>query len=234
MTVRYGYETGAERNSRTVARGAGLRARSKAYRLYHLIMLREDHITTGVHVPEPIHEISTERLLTMTWLEGERLAVGCRETRAENRNAIASNVPRLVHAFLFLWRHSWRPASGQLHGTKDNSINLLDYGCVRVFKPELVPGVIKLYPGRCRKAAMNLRLRLIRRGVLSIPATRWSRPLIYGQIHLCSFLEDKIRPIEETNTGLYGRETASKVHQELRKIGGVTVPREFVFMDVRR
>ena len=44
-------------------------------------------------------------------------------------------------------------------------------------------------------------------------------------------LEDKTRPIDETNTGFYGRETANRVHAELRKVGGVTVPREFVFMD---
>src|SRR5271170_6599020 len=52
-----------------------------------------------------------------------------------------------------------------------------------------------------------------------------------GHLHLCALLEDKTRTIDETNTGLYGRETANKVHRELRKIGGVTVPREFVFMD---
>ncbi|MED5423660.1 MAG: AarF/ABC1/UbiB kinase family protein, partial [Pseudomonadota bacterium] len=30
---------------------------------------------------------------------------------------------------------------------------------------------------------------------------------------------------------IYGRETAEKVHQRLREIGGITIPREFVFMD---
>ncbi len=32
-------------------------------------------------------------------------------------------------------------------------------------------------------------------------------------------------------TGQYGRKTAEKVHQELKKIGGVKPPREFVLMD---
>ncbi len=31
--------------------------------------------------------------------------------------------------------------------------------------------------------------------------------------------------------GVYGRDVASKVHRELKRIGGVRVPREFVFMD---
>ena len=54
---------------------------------------------------------------------------------------------------------------------------------------------------------------------------------IWAQFIYAPLLEDKTRLIEETNTGIYGRETANKVHIELRKLGGVEVPREFVFMD---
>ena len=53
---------------------------------------------------------------------------------------------------------------------------------------------------------------------------------LYGPV-----MEDKIRPIGEVTNGIYGRETAEKVHKKLRDIGkergGITVPREFVFMD---
>ena len=44
-------------------------------------------------------------------------------------------------------------------------------------------------------------------------------------------LQDKVKPISEMPTGQYGRKTAEKVHQELKKIGGVKPPREFVLMD---
>jgi hypothetical protein len=44
-------------------------------------------------------------------------------------------------------------------------------------------------------------------------------------------MEDRTRLIEETNSGSYGRERAAKVQAELRRVGGVEVPREFVFMD---
>ena len=37
--------------------------------------------------------------------------------------------------------------------------------------------------------------------------------------------------MQETNSTAYGAEAASKVHKELKKIGGVKPPREFVFMD---
>ena len=37
--------------------------------------------------------------------------------------------------------------------------------------------------------------------------------------------------MQETNSTAYGAEAAAKVHKELKKIGGVKPPREFVFMD---
>ena len=37
--------------------------------------------------------------------------------------------------------------------------------------------------------------------------------------------------INPSESGQYGRETAEKVHEELKKIGGVKPPREFVLMD---
>ena len=49
---------------------------------------------------------------------------------------------------------------------------------------------------------------------------------LYGPI-----LENKVRLIGEARGGVYGRETAEQVHKELRRVGGVEVPREFVFMD---
>ena len=49
---------------------------------------------------------------------------------------------------------------------------------------------------------------------------------IYGPL-----LEDRIRPIQELRGGNYGRELAGKVHEELKRIGGIKPPREFVLMD---
>jgi hypothetical protein len=44
-------------------------------------------------------------------------------------------------------------------------------------------------------------------------------------------MDDRARKIQDTSTGVYGREVAETVHADLRRIGGVTPPREFVFMD---
>jgi hypothetical protein len=44
-------------------------------------------------------------------------------------------------------------------------------------------------------------------------------------------MKDRTQAIQEDNSTRYGAEVAGKVHAELRKIGGVKPPREFVLMD---
>ena len=44
-------------------------------------------------------------------------------------------------------------------------------------------------------------------------------------------MDDRARTMGETNNGVYGREKATMVHGELKRLGTIEVPREFVFMD---
>ena len=41
----------------------------------------------------------------------------------------------------------------------------------------------------------------------------------------------KVQKIQESDSGIYGAQIASEVHQELKKLGGVKPPKEFVVMD---
>jgi hypothetical protein len=49
---------------------------------------------------------------------------------------------------------------------------------------------------------------------------------VYGPL-----LDDRERKMEESNSVAYGAEVAGKVHSELRRLGGVKPPREFVLVD---
>src|SRR6476646_10119364 len=103
-----------------------------------------------IRVPEGLPELSTQRLLTMTWLEGRRL-LDYTDRPLEERNQIA-------RAMFRAW---WYPFShyGVIHGDphlgnytvfedgKAAGINLLDYGCIRSFAPKFVQGVVDLYHG---------------------------------------------------------------------------------------
>src|SRR3546814_18175630 len=44
-------------------------------------------------------------------------------------------------------------------------------------------------------------------------------------------LEDRPQKIMGDNGSLYGAKVAGEVHKELRRLGGVTPPREFVLLD---
>ena len=44
-------------------------------------------------------------------------------------------------------------------------------------------------------------------------------------------MQDKVQKIQESDSGIYGAQVAAEVHQELKKLGGVKPPKEFVFMD---
>jgi len=103
-----------------------------------------------IAAPEPVGELSTERLLTMTWLEGAPFREALKRPQAE-RDAIGR---ALYHAwFLPLYRF------GVVHGDAhlgnytvraDGGINLLDFGCVRVFPPRVVGGLVGLYRAQLR------------------------------------------------------------------------------------
>jgi predicted unusual protein kinase regulating ubiquinone biosynthesis (AarF/ABC1/UbiB family) len=188
--------------------------------------------TGGVHLPEVVDTLTTDRLLSMTWLEGEKLAAIVEKRSLKDRNAIAMNMFRAWYTpFYYFGVIHGDPHLGNYTVRRDNSVNLLDFGCVRVFKPDLVQGVITLY-----EALSSGRPEMAVEAYKAWGFKNMSKELvetlnIWAAFIYAPLLEDKTRTIDETNTGLYGRETANRVHRELRKIGGVTVPREFVFMD---
>jgi len=100
-----------------------------------------------------------------------------------------------------------------------------------VFAPKFVQGVIDLYYGlrdgdreRVVFAYETWGFETLDREVLDV-LNIWAR-FVYAPL-----MEDRRRPMEETNALRYGAETAERVHRELRRLGGVKPPREFVLMD---
>ncbi|WP_068087033.1 ABC1 kinase family protein [Polycladidibacter stylochi] len=189
-----------------------------------------------VSVPQYHRELSTGRLLTMSWLEGARILT-FKEASQEVRNEISR----------IMFKAWWYPFSyfGVIHGDPHLGnytisgdepgalgLNLLDYGCIRIFEPSFVEGVSMLYHGLLQKkdemivAAYelwgfeNLDRELI--DILNI----WAR-FIYGPL-----LNDKVQALAEgVSAADYGRQEAYKVHQALKAKGPLTIPRSFVFMD---
>ena len=123
------------------------------------------------------------------------------------------------------------PHLGNYSAHNKFEINLLDFGCIRIFKPSFVEGVINLY-----HAIMHNDEDLAVSAYESWGFENISKELIeilniWAKFLYSPLLEDKVRKMQETNSTAYGAEAANKVHRELKKIGGVKPPREFVFMD---
>jgi len=172
----------------------------------------------------------------MTWMEGKGLLT--------HKGASQEVRDRISEAMFRAW---WHPFCrfGLIHGDphlgnyasfeedgEPQGINLLDFGCIRIFPPRFVEGVIEHYRGllhedRDRVVAAyeawgfkNLSNELI--DTLDI----WAR-FLYGPL-----LTDRRRRIADGVSPIeFGRREAQRVAEALRTLGPVTPPREFLFMD---
>lgn len=185
----------------------------------------------GVHVPEIIDELSTSRLLTSAWMDGEKI-LSFKGAPQEQRNRIALNLFRAWYTPLYYYGiiHG-DPHLGNYTVRRDDSINLLDFGCVRVFPANFVGGVIELYHALLKNDQAGAVHAFETWGFKGLNKEQIETLTIWARFLYAPVLDDKVRTIGEVKGGMYGRETAHEVHQKLREVGGVTVPREFVFMD---
>ena len=187
----------------------------------------------AVRIPKVWPELSTGRLLTLDWMEGTKMLAHTKDA-LDVRN-------RLATAMFTAW---WLPFSrfGVIHGDPHlgnytvtegaKGINLLDYGCIRIFPPAFVGGVVDLYRGLLNgddslvvHAYETWGFKRLSRELIDA-LNIWAR-FIYGPL-----LDDRVRTIADgVKPSEYGRREAFRVHQALKAKGPVTVPREFVFMD---
>ena len=190
-----------------------------------------------VRVPNVWPALSTGRLLTLDWMEGTKL-LAHKDAPQDIRNTLGK-------AMFTAW---WFPFSrfGVIHGDPHlgnytvfadeagtpAGINLLDYGCIRIFPPSFVGGVVDLYRGLERgdddlivHAYETWGFKRLTRELIDT-LNIWAR-FIYGPL-----LDNRVRTIADgVKPSDYGRKEAFRVHQALKQKGPVTVPREFVFMD---
>ncbi len=239
FALRKRFDPAIETSEMAVEIGARLReeldyAREAKHIALYRAMLKDQ---AAIRVPTVWPELSSGRLLTMEWMEGSKLLA-----HKDDGLAIRN---RLGTAMFTAW---WFPFSrfGVIHGDphlgnysvfcdvkgKAAGINLLDYGCIRIFPPSFVGGVVDLYRGlldgddaRVVHAYETWGFRRLNKDLIAA-LNIWAR-FIYGPL-----LDDRVRTIADgVKPSEYGRKQAFQVHQALKKLGPVRVPREFVFMD---
>ena len=186
-----------------------------------------------VHMPEALPELTSARALTMRWVEGRKLMdFLSTDPSQEERNQLAVNMFKAWYVpFYFYGVIHGDPHMGNYSVRPDLSVNLMDFGCIRIFPPHFVGGVIDLHEA-LKTNNTELAVHAYEQwGFKNLSDDMIEVLNIWARFVYSPLLEDSIRPIQETHNGNKGRELAGKVYEELKKMGGVRPPREFVLLD---
>ncbi len=192
-----------------------------------------------VHVPRPYPELSTKRLITLEWLEGEKL-LAFESATPENRARVAE----------LLFEAWWRPflRYGVIHGDPHlgnysvvasgperaiEGLNLYDFGCVRIFPLRFVEGVVELYQALKVKDHERIVYAYDLWGFKGLKKSTIEAMNIWASFIYGPILDDRVRSFADgVKPGEFGRKEIRAVMQTLRAEGTeLTAPREFVFLD---
>jgi predicted unusual protein kinase regulating ubiquinone biosynthesis (AarF/ABC1/UbiB family) len=208
-------------------------------KMYEIMLAGSDLVRVPTHVPE----LTTKRLLTMTWLEGGSLLKRLEEDPSqEERNLYAAALFRAWYHPLYNYGvihgdpHLGNYLVRQPSDTDAGGIALLDFGVIRIFEPRFIGGVIMLFEairdGDDDKAVVAFESwgfrGLARETILALK--RWA-DFLYAPL-----LRDEVGPIQDLEDLQLGRRVAQAVHEQLkeesRRTGqSVRIPREFPLMD---
>src|SRR5271156_6041075 len=210
---------------------------AKVARLYR-VMLADRPLG---RVPRVDDSLSTRRLLTMQWLDGEPL-VAFERAPQEARDAIA------VGLFEAWWRPFLRygvihgdphlgnytvAASGEGDKRRADGVNLFDYGCVRIFPPRFVRGVVELYQALKADDKARIADAYAMWGFARLTPGTTEAMTIWARFMCGPILDDRVRSAADgVKPSDYGRREIGQVMRALKaEGGGLPVPREFVFLE---
>ena len=202
---------------------------AKNLNLYRLMLADEKTVS----IPEVIPALSSDKLLSMTWLEGQKLMNWIEnEPSQHERNKVAMNMFRAWYIpFYYYGVIHGDPHLGNYSIKDDLGINLMDFGAVRVFKPMFVSGVIDLYKALRDKNRKLAGEAYEKWGFKNLDRETIEVLNLWANFIYSPLLKDEVRPIQEVRSGDEGKKLVAHVRNELKRIGRISPPPEFVLMD---
>lgn len=198
----------------------------------HMKLFKEMlHIFPFAEIPEVVDSLTTPRLLTMSWLEGKKLLTLI-DAPQEIRNEISHSLFKAWYYPLYQYGilHG-DPHLGNYSWSTEGKLNLLDFGCIRIFNSSLIQGVIDLYRS-FQKNDEDLAIQAYKTwGFTELDKDLVEVLNLWAKFLYEPLLDDRVRPLDENYSGLKGQKVAGAIFAELKRKGGVKPPREFVFMD---
>lgn len=193
------------------------------YTLEHANMADfKQHYSHLMTVADVVPELSTGKLLTMTWHEGRPV------WDTSNPEDVAEKLFRAWYVPFYEkgWLHS-DPHPGNYVVGDSGQLVVFDFGCVRRFELSFVEGVKALYcalrRGSSPLEAFNMW------GFTSITPQVEHALTLWAKLLFEPLLDDRVRLLYDDAEMV--RTRAEDVYKALQQAGGVKPPREFVLMD---
>jgi len=180
-----------------------------------------------VNIPFVISKLSSDKLLTMAYLEGRKFEEVLKENQ-NIKNKIAENlfktfyIPFYEKGILHADSHT-----GNYTIAHDGSINLLDFGCIRKFEKKTIEAVVLLYKATLHNDNDMAKEAYSKWGFENITNDLIEVLNVWAKFIYAPFLKDKTQIVDMS----YGKEAALKIHKELKKFKNISIPREFVYID---
>lgn len=184
------------------------------------------HHKNIANVPKGFGDLSTKKILTMEFLSGKSIL----DKNLKDKNKIAKNLfcSWYIPVFHFGIVHG-DSHFGNYKITDDAKINLLDFGCVRRFSNDFIQSVIMLYKSLLhddkkmnREAYINWGFKGLDNDMIDI-LNIWAR-FLYDPL-----LDDKKRLLH--NDWQNGSKLLLKILSKLKTSRGLSIPKEFIFLD---
>jgi predicted unusual protein kinase regulating ubiquinone biosynthesis (AarF/ABC1/UbiB family) len=150
----------------------------------------------------------------------------------EERNSLAR---ALFHAwYVPFYRYGvihGDPHLGNYQVRPDGTVNLLDFGAIRVFQARFVRGVIDLYEAVRDNNEAQAHHAYASWGFTDLTHEKMAVLNEWARFLYEPLTQDRVRRIQEDDDPRFGHTVAQRVHAGLKRTGGVRPPREFVLMD---